>query len=72
MSEQASAFLVDRIGRQQSITTEKALAKLAQEAREPISAGSKVADAKAWGEGLRRGGEGSSECTAAPGYFCYN
>lgn len=46
MSEQATASLVDRIRRQQSIMTEKAIAKLRQEVREPISAGSKVADAK--------------------------
>ena len=46
MSEQATAFLVDRIRRQQSIMTEKTIAKLRQEVREPISAGSKVADAK--------------------------
>ena len=46
MSEQATASLVERIRRQQSIMTEKAIAKLRQEVREPISAGSKVADAK--------------------------
>lgn len=46
MSEQATASLVDRIRRQQSIMTEKVIAKLRQEVREPISAGSKVADAK--------------------------
>ena len=46
MSEQAHGFLVERIKRQQSLQTERVIDKLRKEAKEPISAGSKVADAK--------------------------